>query len=172
MVSGANLSSVMHYAKPTKEAESIIVPSPTVMDITPSHTPRVHRLELTELVYHIGRSAGNDQDHLLPWTPFQVKIVKDNVPVSTIAYNPILMAPPTDYSTVYTTLMRNKAIVNSLGQDHFPIVFDMGFLTKAMRICWTRPDELNGVIPMEYVLANDVDNWSQTFYKIKSYNTI
>ena len=62
----------------------------------------------------------------------QVKVYHADVPVSTIAFNPILMAPPTDHNTIYTTLLRNKEIVNSLGQEHLPFTFDMGILTAML----------------------------------------
>ena len=42
-----------------------------------------------------------------------------------------------------------KEIVNSLGQENLPFTFDMGLLTKALEICWARPQELSGVIPCE-----------------------
>ena len=60
------------------------------------------------------------------------------MPISVIAYNPILMAPPNDYATVFTTLMRNKEIINSLGHYYTLIFFDMGLLTKACNLGTTR----------------------------------
>ena len=59
------------------------------------------------------------------------------------------MAPPTDYSTVYTTLKRVKECVNALGQTHTPVYFDMDLLTKALEITWAKPVDLQGVISCE-----------------------
>ena len=59
------------------------------------------------------------------------------------------MAPPNDYNTVYTTLKCTKEQMNALGQDICPITFDMGLLTKALEIVWSRTEELKEVIPME-----------------------
>ena len=59
------------------------------------------------------------------------------------------MAPPTDYNTIYTTLLRNKEIANSLGYKHLPIFFDMGLLTKALEITWAQPEVLQGIYPCE-----------------------
>ena len=57
------------------------------------------------------------------------------------------MAPPSDYSTLYTctTLKRTIECVNALGQRDIPIYFDMGLLTKALEITWAKPEELNGI---------------------------
>ena len=66
-----------------------------------------------------------------------------------VAFNPIIMAPPSDYSTIYTTLKRTKECVNALGQSEVPVYFDMGLLTKALEITWAKPVELQGVIPCE-----------------------
>ena len=59
------------------------------------------------------------------------------------------MAPPTDYSTVYTTLKRVKECLNALGQTHTLVFFDMGLLTKALEITWAKPVDLQGVISCE-----------------------
>ena len=76
-----------------------------------------------------------------PWSAFHSIIVQEN------AFNPIIMASPTDYATIYTTMMQLKEIVNSLGYQHVPIYFDLSLLSKALDVVWSRPEELNGVIP-------------------------
>ena len=58
------------------------------------------------------------------------------------------MVPPSDYSTIYTTLKCTNEYVNALGQNDVPIYFDMGLLTKALEITWKTPVELQG-IPFE-----------------------
>ena len=70
---------------------------------------------------------------------------QESTPASAISYNPILMAPPTDYKSIFTTLMRNKEIVDDLGHKHLPIFFHMGLLTKALEITWAKPKDLAGV---------------------------
>ena len=74
---------------------------------------------------------------------------QESTPASAISYNPILMAPPTDYKSIFTTLMRNKEIVDDLGHKHLPIFFDMGLLTKALEITWAKPEDLAGAYPCE-----------------------
>ena len=69
--------------------------------------------------------------------------------VSDVAFNPITMTPPTEYSTMYTTLMRLKESENALGYTQTSVFFDMGLVTKALEVTWSHPDELAGVIPGE-----------------------
>jgi hypothetical protein len=42
-----------------------------------------------------------------------------------------------------------KEAINSLGQQHVPIYFNVGLLTKAYELAWARPDDLEGIIPCE-----------------------
>ena len=56
------------------------------------------------------------------------------------------MATPTDYNTVYTTMLRIQEVGNELGFDHIPLFFDMGLLTKALEIQWANPDLLSKLI--------------------------
>lgn len=76
-------------------------------------------------------------------------LVSNLTETAEIVFNPIIMAPPNDYSTVYTTLKRTKEQMNALGQHICPIVFDMELLTKALEIVWARKNELEGILPME-----------------------
>ena len=114
----------------------------------------VTKAKAIELVYTIARSGlfshKATEDTIPPWGVFHVGTEAESSPaVSTVAFNPILMAAPTDLSTVYTTLKRAKEAINSLGQPYAPVYFDMGLLTKAYEITWANPDDLNGVIPCE-----------------------
>ena len=88
----------------------------------------------------------DERNILPPWTPFHFMLTSPEVPVSNKTYNPILMAPPTNYDTIYTTLLRNKEISKAMEHEYTPIFFDMGLLTKVLEITWVRPQELSGVI--------------------------
>ena len=72
-----------------------------------------------------------------------------NTSVSNVAFNPIIMATWTDYSTIYTVLLRLKECMNDLGQQYTPVIFDMSLLAKALVIVWCNWDELQGIIPCE-----------------------
>ncbi len=61
----------------------------------------------------------------------------------------MIMANPTEPSTVHTTLKRMKEAAFLLRQNTLPVTFDMGLLTKALEIKWAKPDEFEGVIPCD-----------------------
>ncbi|MEW8548470.1 MAG: hypothetical protein AB2693_33625 [Candidatus Thiodiazotropha sp.] len=126
-----------------------------MQDMQNVSTDSVKMAKLKELLYNISRcdvfcdDRGESSDVPL-WSTFHTKIQVDNqITVSTVAFNPIIMAPPTDYSTVYTTLKRMKECINALGQTYAPVYFDMGLLTKALEITWTKPTDMTGIIPCE-----------------------
>ena len=109
---------------------------------------------LTELVYKLCRCwelYSNEDRSISPWAQYHMKVSMDTLPqkVSTVAFNPILMAPPNDPSTVYTTLIRLKEAASSLGHSHIPICFDMGLLTKALEIVWANTVEFSEVVLLE-----------------------
>ncbi|KAH3786021.1 hypothetical protein DPMN_164120 [Dreissena polymorpha] len=124
----------------------------TIHEIKPVESIPVKLARLNELLYSCGRSATFCDDfsevtNILNWSMFSAKTVdkgKQNTE-SILAYNPIVMSKPTDYSTAYTTLLRAKEVANALGQTHIPVVFYMGLLSKAFEIVWSQNDTFNGV---------------------------
>jgi hypothetical protein len=154
-VLGGNLSTVLPFRKPSKRPEPKFEPPVVANEVKMQcESNDVARAKNIELVYSVARSGlfshDGTGDSIPPWGTFHVGIAAESSPaVSTVAFNPILMAPPTDASTVYTTLKRAKEAINSLGQHYVPVFFDMGLLTKAYEITWANPDDLEGVIPCE-----------------------
>ena len=111
-------------------------------------------LRLKNLLHNFGRSGpvfcDDRAQPVEPWTIFQSKVESDWLTdPATMLFNPIVMASPTDFSTVYTTLKRTKEQMNALGQFVCPIFFDMGLLSKALEIVWANKSELDGVVPLE-----------------------
>lgn len=109
---------------------------------------------MVEHLYNIARSGmlhnqGQPSVSVPPWGVYHAAMTDSSTNVMSVAYNPMIMATPSDLSTVYTTLMRAKESINKLGQTHIPIFFDMGRLPKAPEITWAYPEELEGVIPCE-----------------------
>ncbi len=85
-----------------------------------------------------------------PWSPFHatLSIVSDVIQdVSTVAFNPIIMAPLGDNNTLFIFMKHTKESMEVLGQNDTPIIFDMGLLTKALDTVWANPEDLSGVIP-------------------------
>jgi len=92
----------------------------------------------------------SEKSSLPSWDVFHANSPCDvTASVSDVAYNPIIMATPTDYRTVYTVLLRLKECMNALDQQYAPVIFDMSLLAKALEIVWSNQDELHGVIPCE-----------------------
>ena len=154
-MTGGDLSATLHYNKPNSRPEPILNTNISAVDILPKVVEEVSTSRVVELLYHLGRAGllndTSTSPGLPPWNHFHQilsKCTEPHIVPSTIAYNPILMANPSDYNTIYTILKRSKEIANHLGFDHSPIVFDMGLLGKALEITWAS-DDLEGVIPFE-----------------------
>lgn len=150
------MTKVVHYKKPSSRPEPEFEPAVQVEEIQQiANVDAVKEARVNELVYNIVRSKSfhetpEDTRGMPPWGTFHAMISpKDDIPVSTVAFSPILMAPPGDLSTVYTTLLRLKEAATTLGQTTVPVFFDLGLLTKALEITWSRSDELKGVVPCE-----------------------
>ena len=144
---------MIHYEKPKNRPEPSLQPSPTPGEIWPSNDDTSHA-QAVELTYIMARSGVfsslSGDTRVPPWSTYHAQITPNvEMDVATIAFNPIIMAPPNDHSTVYTTLKRLKEAINALGHKHAPITFDMGLLSKALEITWSRPDDLEDVIPWE-----------------------
>ena len=61
-------------------------------------------------------------DMLLPWTIFQSDVEPDHIHSKRNSFfNPIIMAPPNDYSTVYTPLKSIKEQINALDKKYCSI---------------------------------------------------
>ena len=156
-ISAGGLSRVLPYKKPAQRPQPSFHPPVSIDELKPStKSVIVESAIATEAIYHLSRSGlfhtKEDTTWVPPWGSYHAALSPDvgkNQAVSSVAYNPIIMAPPSDPATIYTTLMRNKEIINSLGYPYAPIVFDMGLLTKALEITWSHADQLSNVIPVE-----------------------
>lgn len=63
-----------------------------------------------------------------------------------VGYMPIIPAPADDMDTVFTVLVRCKAISERLGQRHTIVTFDQALYCRAKEICWLKPDQFENVI--------------------------
>ena len=148
------MSHVLPYVKPNERPQPPMSP-PVRPEELESKEPSSHKLlRLKNLLHNFGRSGvvfcDDRAQPVEPWTIFQSKVESDRLTdPATVLFNPIVMASPTDFSTVYTTLKRTKEQMNALGQSVCPIFFDMGLLSKALEIVWANKSELDGVVPLE-----------------------
>ena len=144
----------MPYRKPPKRPEPVLNPPPTDGNLQIHGEAAYEDACATEVLYNLLRSGklhevrGHD---VPPWAQYHMKVSDGNRThsVSNITFNPIIMAPPNDPATVYTTLLRFKEAASALGHSVVPACFDMGLLTKALEIVWSHQNELSGVIPIE-----------------------
>lgn len=145
-VSGDGLSHTLVYKKPTNRPNPQLSTPVHMSELSCPEPDDAKQLRINEIMYTMCRSESLSP----PWTVFQSHVQTDTfTEPAEVVFNPIIMAPPTELNTVYTTLKRTKEQVNALGQSVCPIVFDMGLLSKALEVVWARPDELQGVIPIE-----------------------
>lgn len=155
---GRGLAHTLVYRKPDRRPSPALQPpvQPDELCFTEPDDAKVLRMK--ELLYTVGRNVLLDMcdDRAVsdtsfpPWTVFQGLVQNDvTSDAVNVAFNPIIMAPPNDFSTVYTVLKRTKEQMNALGQTICPIVFDMGLLSKALEIVWANPREFEGVYPLE-----------------------
>lgn len=151
--SGGKLGDILVYKKPSIRPEPVINPPATSDDIKTSSTPAYLTAKLLEKLYMMMRSSDmyvhEESSSFPPWGAFHVLLTRNQPTraISNIAFNPIILAPPTNLNTVFTTLKRSKVAINNLGFEHTPIFFDMGLLSKALEVTWSCPAELKGVIP-------------------------
>lgn len=116
-VPGGSLSYVLPYRKPLRRPKPKHQPSATIDEIE-APSADTHNAEMTELSYNVATSGYfcDDQDiGILPWGPFHAPLASQvKLQVSNTAFSPIIMAPPTDQSPIYTTLKRMKEAFGAL----------------------------------------------------------
>ena len=153
---GEELTKVMLYKKPIKRPEPKFDPVPALQElikVNKSHEET--KAGYIEIIYNIARCGVFHHpaaNNIPPWGPYDATISSRSselTGISKVAFNPIIKAPPNDFSTVYTTLMRMKKSMHLMGQTHSPVFFYMGLLSKALEITWAKPENLQGVIPCE-----------------------
>ena len=160
--SGEDLSKVIHYRKPQRRPEPKFQPAPyaeKLFELVANE--EFKRAKTKEIVYNLARCGVFDKEgvdtvesqQVPPLAPFHANSTAhesaESKDVSQVAFCPILKANPTEPSTIYTILLRLKKSLNLMGQEHVPVCFDMGLLSKALEIVWANPQELKGVIPFD-----------------------
>ncbi|KAG1651526.1 hypothetical protein GQR58_026968 [Nymphon striatum] len=101
-----------------------------------------------DLFWVIARAAANKKSYIPAWSGFNCLVSTTKVPVAVIRYLPFINANPSDYSTVYTTLLKLVSIAKALGQGRILVTADLAIYSKAQQILWTRPDAIADMITM------------------------
>ncbi|XP_033109669.1 uncharacterized protein LOC117110927 [Anneissia japonica] len=99
-------------------------------------------------VYHVPQSVHYSHDQVISsWTGFNSIVSSRNMEsVSFIAYPPIIEAPPSDMSTVYTTLKRGKDLVEKCGQLCHVHTFDQQLYAIAQMVRLSHQHEFPNLI--------------------------
>ncbi|KAG1676656.1 hypothetical protein GQR58_014151 [Nymphon striatum] len=111
-------------------------------------TKRSEQVVTRDLFWVIARAAANKKSYIPAWSGFNCLVSTTKVPVAVIRYLPFINANPSDYSTIYTTLLKLVSIAKALGQGRILVTADLAIYSKAQQILWTRPDAIADMITM------------------------
>ena len=103
-----------------------------------------------DMVWELARFASKRIHNIPAWSGFNAMTSDKTLPVATIGYLPFIHAPPTDLSTIYTTLMKLVVVAKKLGQPHILVTRDLAIYLKAQQILWTKPESLARKVTMRF----------------------
>ena len=96
----------------------------------------------------MARASAPETSRVPDWGGFNSLVSVREIPLTRIWYLPFINAPPSDFSTIYTNLLKLVEIANALGQEHVLVTADLAIYRKAEQILWTDPDPLAGRVTM------------------------
>ena len=88
----------------------------------------------------------NSNQRFPTWSSFNSTILEDCRPKQIVGFLPILPAPVTEFSTVYTSLCNFKDILSQLKQIQLAVVCDEGVYKIARYITLTKNKEFENII--------------------------
>jgi hypothetical protein len=101
-----------------------------------------------DLIWEIARASAPETSQVPAWSGFNALVSDGEIPQTRILYLPFINAPPSDFSTIYTTLLKLVETATALGQEHILVTADLAIYSKAVQILWTEPDPLAGRVTM------------------------
>lgn len=89
-----------------------------------------------DFAYFLMKLRQNHVGTVLPgWTGFNILLRQSAIPpLSRIRYLPIIDGSPSDYSTLYTALLKSINIADKLSLEHIVLVFDEAIYAKIQQI--------------------------------------
>ena len=138
--------SLKRYVKPHSRPEPRGLDSSSVLEVKKGDT--YMRCVLTDLFWQLTRMVMGEACSVPAWSGFNSVLCETNLPVATIRYLPFIHAPPSEFSTIFTTLLKLVAIADRLRQSHILVTADLAIYSKAQQILWTKPDLLKGKVTM------------------------
>ena len=100
------------------------------------------------MIRKIARASAPQTSRVPAWGGFNSLVSEREISLTRIWYLPLINAPPSDLSTIYTNLLKLVEIANALGQEQVLVADDLAIYSKAEQILWTEPDRLAGRVTM------------------------
>ena len=95
------------------------------------------------------QSCKPDSGQQLPsWTGIQSIISKSDLPLKAVGFLPIMPAPVTNHSTVYSCLLNFIDLCEQMEQPSLAFVVDEGVYQYIMDISLAYPDSIKTIFPM------------------------
>ena len=101
-----------------------------------------------DLIWEMTRASAPETSRVPAWGGFNSLVSESEISLTRIWYLPFINAPPCDFSTIYTTLLKLVEVTNALGQEHVLVTAHLAIHSKAEQILWTEPDPLAGRVTM------------------------
>jgi len=101
-----------------------------------------------DLLWAVARTEDKETCSIPAWSGFNAVVLEAEIPVTAIQYLPFIHAPPSDFSTIYTSLLKLAADGEDLGQEHMLVTADLAIYSKAQQILWNNLPALAGKIIM------------------------
>lgn len=134
---GNKESPKLHAAAINCELETSVVTQKDSLD----------RSLMLDFMYTICKYYCDELSTILPgWTGFNTLISEKPDGISKVGYLPVVDAPVTDISTIYTILRRSVDIANKLELQYAVLIFDEAIYAKAQQVRWKSGEFLNKFI--------------------------
>jgi hypothetical protein len=102
---------------------------------------------MLDFAYIICKYYCDELSTCLPgWTGFNTLLTETPSRISKIGYLPVVDAPVTDISTIYTILRRSADITNQLHLQYAVLIFDEAVYAKAQQVRWKSDEFLSKFI--------------------------
>ena len=88
------------------------------------------------------------------WTGFNVFLCESSIPRKSVVVDcPTIDASSTEFSTIYTLLVRSFKVADQIGQHDAPVVFDQAIYAKTVEVICQRSEELSRVVGAFYIVC-------------------
>nr|XP_023012752.1 uncharacterized protein LOC111502820 [Leptinotarsa decemlineata] len=106
-----SLQKIEKYVKPKTRPVPSEFEFPTIIRKNSIHSTKIN------MSWRLLKFLQNEYS-FMGWSDFQNILSHNNIPLSTISYLPFLNAPPIEFDTIFTAMLRLVQLVEKLNQDH------------------------------------------------------